>query len=143
MNRDPQPPSGNATHVVGAAILRGDRCLVAQRPADRSMPLQWEFPGGKVERGETPREALARELEEELGVTSEIDDFVARGTSSHEGRRIVLDVFLARIPEGEVELREHERHGWFAADELDALDWPEADLPILPALKRILRSVGR
>jgi 8-oxo-dGTP diphosphatase len=140
MPPDPTRPPGDRLHVVGAAILRDGRCLVAQRAADRSMPLLWEFPGGKVERGEAPREALARELEEELGVPSEIGDFLARGTSTHEGRRIVLDVFLARIPDGEVELREHASHGWFGPEELDALDWPEADLPILPELRRILRE---
>jgi UPF0271 protein len=125
-------------HVVGAAILERGRVLLTRRSPRMSMPGKWEFPGGKVEAGEEPRDALAREIAEELGLTVEIGERLGRGTALHAGRRIVLDVFAARRTAGELRLQEHEEHGWFAAGEIGALDWPDADQPILPALERRL-----
>ena len=128
--------------VVGAAILQGGTCLVAQRSAAMPLPLKWEFPGGKLEPGEDPREALAREIREELGLEIEVGAWLGRGASVDGGRRIELDVFEAALVAGEVRLAEHRRYGWFAAGEIDALDWAAADVPVLGALKRRLRSGG-
>lgn len=128
-----------ALHVVGAALLRGGRCLVAQRSERMSMPLKWEFPGGKVEPGETPEAALLRELREELGVEAEVHEHLGRGESANAARRIVLDVYAARLTGGDPVPREHARVRWVGPDELGRLDWPEADLPILGALRERLR----
>jgi UPF0271 protein len=125
-------------HVVGAAIVERGRVLLTRRGPGMSMAGKWEFPGGKVERDEETAEALRREVAEELGVEIEVGDRVGRGTAHHEGRRIVLEVFRARRAGGQPRLGEHAELGWFAADELAALDWPEADLPVLPALRRLL-----
>jgi 8-oxo-dGTP diphosphatase len=105
-----------------------------------SMAGKWEFPGGKVERDESPLEALRREVAEELGLEIAVGALVGRGTALHAGRRIVLDVYEARVAAGELRLVEHEEHGWFDAREIFALDWPEADLPILPELARRLAT---
>ena len=121
-------------HVVGAAIVEGGRVLLTRRSPRMSMPGKWEFPGGKVEPGEEPPAALAREVAEELGLEIEVGSRLGRGTALHAGRRIVLEVYRARRRGGELRLVEHEEHGWFTADGIAALDWPEADLPILPAL---------
>jgi len=129
-----------AIHVVGAAIVENGKVLLTRRSSRMSMPGKWEFPGGKVEPGEEPRAALAREIAEELGLTVEIGERVGRGTSIDGVRRIVLEVFAARRRGGEPRLHEHEEHGWFSGEELDALDWPEADLPILAALARRLAA---
>lgn len=126
--------------VVGAALLRGDRCFVAQRGEAMSTPMMWEFPGGKVESGELPEEALARELREELGVVVEVMDFAGQGKFRKGGLVIELDVYFARIVKGEVLLREHRDAGWFRAEEFDSLDWAEADIPVLPAVKKRLSS---
>ena len=131
-------PAIREIHVVGAAIADGGRVLLTRRSARMEMAGKWEFPGGKIEAGETPPAALAREVAEELGLAVEIGERIGRGTALHEGRRIVLEVYAARVTGGALRLHEHEEHGWFAADELAALDWPEADLPILPALVRHL-----
>ncbi len=128
-------------HVVGAAILEQGRVLLTRRGASMSMAGKWEFPGGKVEPEEEPRAALAREVAEELGLAVDVGDCIGRGTALHGGRRIVLDVYAARRTGGELRLHEHEQHGWFGGGELAALDWPEADLPILPALARRLAGV--
>jgi UPF0271 protein len=125
-------------HVVGAAIVEGGRVLLTRRSPRMSMPGKWEFPGGKVEPAETSAGALAREVAEELGLAIEIGGRIGRGTALHDGRRIVLEVYEARRAGGALRLAEHEEHGWFGAEQLDALDWPEADLPVLPALARRL-----
>ena len=125
-------------HVVGAAIVEAGRVLLARRGPEMSMPGKWEFPGGKVEPGEAPEAALVREVAEELGVRIEPEAFLGRGESDHDGTRIVLDVWLARRVGGEPASGEHDALGWFGAAELEALDWPEADLPILPELRRAL-----
>jgi len=125
-------------HVVGAAIVEGGRVFLARRGPDRSMPGKWEFPGGKVEAGEAPEAALVREVAEELDVEIELGRFLGRGEADHDGRTIVLDVWLARRVAGDPVSREHDAVGWFAAGELAALDWPEADLPLLGPLARAL-----
>ena len=103
-----------------------------------STPLKWEFPGGKPEPGEGPRQALAREIYEELAVEIEVGEWLGRGESVAGERRVELDVFVARILSGEVRLAEHQAYGWFGVDEIDALDWAAADVPVLEKLKRRL-----
>ncbi len=125
--------------VVGAAIVDGDACLVAQRgPSATNEAFKWEFPGGKVEPGETPRSALVREIREELGVETEVGGWLGRGQAGGGGVVVELEVYLARIVSGEILLAEHCRYGWFRAEEIDALDWAAADRPVLAALKRLL-----
>lgn len=126
--------------MVGAAILQGETCLVAQRGADMSTPLKWEFPGGKLEPGEDPRQALVREIREELALEIEVGDWLGRGESVAGPRRIELDVFTAAVVSGEVRLAEHRDFGWFRAHEIDALDWAAADVPVLGKLKERLRG---
>lgn len=127
-------------HVVGAAIIDGDRCLVAQRGPGMPLPGAWELPGGKVEPGEDPREALRREIAEELGIRVEVGEFLGQGSARAGGRLVQLDVYLARWQSGEIALAEHQGWRWVSAEELPALAWAAADLPVLPALDAHLRS---
>ena len=120
--------------VVGAAIISEDKCLVAQRSDTMSMPGKWEFPGGKVEPGESPQQALVREINEELAIDIMAGPYLATGRTEKQGVRIRLDVYLASYNAGELILREHKNVGWFSADQLPCLDWAPADLPGLHAL---------
>lgn len=128
-------------HVVGAAILSGGRCLVAQRGPTMRLPGQWEFPGGKVEPDEDPRAALAREVREELGLDIAVGALLGTGRADHPDLTVRLDVYLAEARGGSLHLHEHAAIRWVDAAELDTLDWAAADRPLLPSLRSLLSSV--
>jgi 8-oxo-dGTP diphosphatase len=128
-------------HVVGAAITRGGACLVAQRGPRMSLAGKWEFPGGKVEAGESPQAALAREIAEELGLEIAVGPLLGGGTATVGSRVIRLDVYAATVTAGTVSLREHAQLAWATADELPGFDWAEADLPCLSPVAAWLRGV--
>ena len=133
-----------AIHVVGAAIVRDGRCLVTRRSAAMSAPLKWEFPGGKVEPGESPEGALRREVREELHIEIEVGHLLGRGEGRvGRDREIRLAVYAATWLSGDLELTEHHELGWFAPDELIDLDWPEADVSILPAVAKYVAERER
>lgn len=132
--------------VVAAAILgpKGDHVLVARRTAPAATAGRWELPGGKVEPGESPEAALAREIGEELGCLIEVLDWLP--AEAPIGGGLVLRAATARITAGEP--RPHGGDGghdmirWLAADELDEVDWLEPDRPFLPYLLERLSPPG-
>jgi 8-oxo-dGTP diphosphatase len=122
--------------VVGAAIVRDGRVLAARRTAPASAAGRWEFPGGKVEPGETDADSLVREIEEELRVRIT----VARWLQGAEeiGERYVLRVAVASLDGGEPVPTEHDQVRWLAVDELFDVDWLDADRPFLTELSELL-----
>lgn len=121
--------------VCGVIRDKEGKVLVCRRAADRHLGGLWEFPGGKVEEGEDTREALARELSEELGIVVKVGDrFDAVVEWTDEVVRIRLSGFLCEILEGKAEPLEHEEIRWCEHGELPGLDWAKADLPILDEL---------
>lgn len=115
-------------HVVAALIVDGDRILACQRTRHQPMPLKWEFPGGKIEEGEQPRDALRRELEEELGIEATIGDEVVRIQHRYpNGGSVELRFFEVRKYQGEIENRIFREIRWVTRKELLDLDFLEAD----------------
>ena len=117
--------------VVGAAVLDGEGRVLAAR---RVRPAGWEFPGGKVEAGESEPAALARELREELGVEVAVGERIGPDMPVGDGRWI-LRVWTARVLVGKPAVTEHAELRWLGADELDSVDWLAADRPIVAALR--------
>ena len=132
-------------HVVGAAIVSDGRCLAAQRGPAMRLPGKWEFPGGKIEHGEDPRAALAREVREELGLEIEVGELLGTGRDAggdaEDDVAVRLDVYLAVVVAGDLRLLEHAAVRWLTLAELDAVDWAAADRPLLPLLRS--RLAGR
>jgi len=130
-------------HVVGAAIVQQQRCLIAQRGEGMSLAGKWEFPGGKVEPGESPVAALAREIEEELGLQITVAQLLATGTATVGARLISLDVYAAAITSGTLAVREHAQVSWVTAGELSNFDWAEADIPCVSHVEKWLLASRR
>jgi 8-oxo-dGTP diphosphatase len=118
--------------VVAGLILQNSKLLVCQRTRYQTMPLKWEFPGGKIEEREQPRDALRRELEEELGIQAKIDHEVARIQHEYPNGGVVeLRFFLVREYDGEIENRIFKEIQWSAPRDLPKYDFLEADLTLV------------
>jgi len=118
--------------VVAALIFKHDQILVCQRTRHQTMPLKWEFPGGKIEEGEQPRDALRRELNEELGIDATIGEEVARIRHEYKnGSAVELRFYAVREYKGELENRIFKEMNWAIRSELPSLDFLEADLQLV------------
>ena len=127
--------------VVAAALVDPDgRVLVAERPAGKHLAGQWEFPGGKIEPGETPETALVRELSEELGVDTAASCLAPAGFASHAYAdfHLLLLLFVCRKWTGTTRGRDGQRLKWLRVNDLFALDMPPADRPLLGLLAALL-----
>ncbi len=118
-------------HVTCAVIKREGLILSAQRSEAMSMPLKWEFPGGKIKEGESREECLKREILEELGVHIAILSPLQPSTHDYPDITVTLYPFLCRIEEGVLTLHEHSDLKWSLPEELQSLDWAEADVPVV------------
>ncbi len=117
---------------VPCAVIEHDgKVLAGQRSAALSFPLQWEFPGGKLEKGETDEQALFREIMEELNVSVEIVDKLPETSKDQGWREIVLVPFVCKVKTTNFILTEHEQILWMYPDDLPTLDWTEADLNVI------------
>jgi 8-oxo-dGTP diphosphatase len=122
---------GRVLVVVGAAIVRDGRVLAARRSAPAAVAGGWEFPGGKVEPGESEMDALVRECREELGVEIRVGALL--GTVARDG--FVLRVYQAVLVAGEpLPLQDHDELRWLAAGDVTEVPWLPADMPLLPAI---------
>jgi 8-oxo-dGTP diphosphatase len=121
--------------VVAALIFQGDKILVCQRTRHQTMPLKWEFPGGKIEEGEQPRDALHRELEEELGIDAKIGQEVSRIVHEYPGGGSVeLRFFVVNEYRGTIENKIFRDIRWSRRSELSQCDFLEADLTLVRSL---------
>ena len=121
--------------VVAALILKDGKVLVCQRTRHQTMPLKWEFPGGKIEEGEQPRDALHRELDEELGIDARIGEEVARIQHEYKGGGAVeLRFYVVHNYKGELENRIFREVRWAKRSELPSYDFLEADRELVKHL---------
>ncbi len=123
--------------VVAALIRDGDKILVTQRGYGEYKDF-WEFPGGKIEPGETPEAALKREIKEELATEIDVNEYVGTVDYDYPDFHITLLLYLCSMVSGSLELLEHESAKWLLASELDTVSWLPADLEIIPKLKSLL-----
>lgn len=128
---------------VTAAVMEKDgKILLAQRRQGDALGGKWEFPGGKIEPGETPEQCLRRELKEEFGVETRIGDFVCSSKFEYKHLPVELLVYRAVHLFGEFRLNEHDRIEWVAPGDLAKYDLSSADIPVVDVLLRGLKADG-
>ena len=117
---------------VTAAIIRDENhcILIARRRPGKSLAGFWEFPGGKIEEGETPEESLARELKEEMNLVVKVKGFVGENVHHYEGFSIKLMAYETVIIEGEVRLTDHDQVEWVTVEDMEGYQLAPADIPI-------------
>ena len=129
--------------VAAAALVDpDDRVLIARRPTGRPMAGLWEFPGGKVSDGETPEQALTRELREELGIEVCEECLAPLTFASHtyDDFHLLMPLYLCRNWDGTPQMIVHDELAWVRANRLNDFPMPEADLPLIPHLRDLLGS---
>jgi len=127
--------------VVAVALIDADgRVLLAQRPEGRRLAGLWEFPGGKMDDGESPEAALIRELREELGIDTRESCLAPLTFASHryEDFHLLMPLYVCRRWQGMVSAREGQRLAWVRAERLESYAMPPADKPLIPVLKDLL-----
>lgn len=117
--------------VVGAAIVNDDGELLCAQRGYGSLIGKWEFPGGKVEPGETDQQALAREIKEELNIDVEVEELIDENYNEYPDKNINLKVYRCKYVSGEINDTEHQALAWKKPDAVESLDWAEADKPIV------------
>lgn len=135
-----QPGLRTVLVVAAALVDRDNRILIAQRPPGKSMGGLWEFPGGKINPGETPEYALMRELEEELGIETRPCCFSAIGFASHayDDFHLLMPLFVCRTWKGAPQAREHSALKWVKPEQLYDYPMPAADIPLIAQIRAAL-----
>ncbi|NCD06582.1 MAG: (deoxy)nucleoside triphosphate pyrophosphohydrolase [Spirochaetia bacterium] len=120
---------------VVAAIIQKDNKVYCARRADKGeVALKWEFPGGKIEKDEDAKDALIREIQEELNITINVNEFFLTVEHQYNSFFITMHSFKCNIIKGEIKRNEHVEDCWLNVNELSSLDWAEADKPIVNKL---------
>lgn len=124
--------------VVAAIIIKDNKIFCTQRADDgRFLSLKWEFPGGKIEEGETHQEALKREIQEELKMDIDVNSFFLTVDHSYLHFRIIMHSYLCSMNDDDFSLEEHNRYKWLSPSKLKSLDWADADISIVEKLMDI------
>ena len=132
------PGPGKIVLVAACALIDEDgRVLLTRRPEGKAMAGLWEFPGGKIDAGETPEAALVRELREELGITVQAKCLAPLTFASHayETFHLLMPLYICRRWEGDVEALEGQEIAWVRSAKLQSYAMPPADIPLIPMLQ--------
>ena len=127
--------------VAAAIIIHNNRIFATQRGYGEFKD-GWEFPGGKIEPGETSREALVREIKEELDIEIEVKDFLET-VEYYPEFHLSMDCFFCTIKSGELVLKEHEAAKWLTAETLDSVDWLPADQALVQSIKKHMEEIQK
>ena len=128
--------SGRKTIRVAAALILDNGRVFATQRGYGAYKDWWEFPGGKIEPGETPEEALKREIREELAAEIEVGDFLTTVEYDYPEFHLSMDCFWCRVLEGELKLLEHEAARWLPLDDLLQVKWLPADLEVIGRIRQ-------
>ncbi len=123
-------------NVVAAAIEKDGLIFCAQRPEGKSLAGFWEFPGGKLEEGETPEEALIREIKEEFNSEIEIVSYLNEASYEYDFGIVTMKTYLSKLISGDLELLEHQDSKWLPLDRLMELNWAPVDIPAVECLQK-------
>ena len=123
-------------------MIERDGCIFATQRGYGSYKDWWEFPGGKIEEGETPETALVREIREELDTEISVGELIAAVEYDYPEFHVSMDCFLCRIISGELKLLEHEAARWLAACELREVNWLPSDIRVIEILEKRLSDTG-
>ena len=124
--------------VVAAIIIHENKIFATQRGYGEFKD-GWEFPGGKIEPGETPQEALAREIKEELDIEIKVKDFLETVEYDYPTFHLSMDCFFCTIKSGELVLKEHEAAKWLTVETLDSVDWLPADQGLVEGIREYMQ----
>ena len=122
---------------VVAAILHRDGAYFATQRGYGEFEGMWEFPGGKIEPGESSEDALKREIQEELGVDIVIEDLICTTEYDYPSFHLTMHCYLCRVEAGEIELREHKSARWLRPEELGSVEWLPADKDVISRLNNL------
>lgn len=125
--------------VVAAVIVSEDKVFATQRGYGEFKD-GWEFPGGKIETGETPEAALAREIKEELDTEINVEDFIETIEYDYPTFHLSMDCFLCSIKKGKLTLKEHEAAKWLDLQTIDSVEWLPADVTLIDKIKSRLNT---
>ena len=123
--------------VVAGAIIKNGKVFSAQRGNSGKTAFKWEFPGGKINPGETPEQALARELQEELSINVKVHELIYQVVDEYEDVILHIDTYRCELLSGTPTLSEHIALAWSNKDELDKLEFSPADDPVLAKIKKL------
>lgn len=121
--------------VVAAIIKRDDKHLITRRGPSSHLAGFWEFPGGKIEPGETPEESLMREIKEELDITISVGAFFMENNHIYPSKKIKLIAFFCEIAEGQITLKDHDSFEWVSREQFGNYQFAPADIPFVKALQ--------
>lgn len=124
-------------NVVAGILKKDNKILIARKKEGKSLAGYWEFPGGKIEAGETPEESLVRELMEEMEINIKINEYVGESIYDYGNVVVSLKGYVAEILEGEIILSDHDKYEWVTLDEINNYKLAPADIPLVEDLIKL------